>query len=239
MENNVSKIALARVKKLKYAILAGHDAAEEATNLHNGAYRLWKESWRETYKELKTEAKLKADDFTRQDIVSALFHGEEAVSLLLHTIYNLNLDAVRDHSYLAGYPADVVARLRAEGSLKVMSMEYLTLSPRWRRSEVGVPIAEVIIGLSVKIVETLGVNAVAVTRVDRSVNDMFAGFGATLLAPNLKMHNVAVDLMKLEHSEIRPNPDPAVNDLIKSFWRNRNDQVGIHGLAAIAVKKAA
>ena len=240
MTNNVSSLATARIKRMSYVLLPGNGASGAAER-HDHAYQLWKDSWQKTYSDLKTSSKLKADDFTRQDIISILYDGDEAVSLMLHTRYNLELEAVRDHSYLSSYPAEVVSRLRAEGHSSLLSFEYLTLSPKWRKTVVGAPVAKIISGLSVKIVEALGVSAIAVTRVDRGVNQIFGDFGARLLVSNLTMHNVSVDLMKLDYRDIRPGPEPEVNQLVEFFWHRRNDMIGLERIAAASAteKKAA
>jgi hypothetical protein len=238
MTDNVSSLSTARIKKMTYMLLPGNGAAC-AGERHDLAYQLWKNSWQKTYSELKTAATLKADDFTRQDIISVLFDGGEAVGLMLHTHYNLGLEAIRDHSYFSSYPAEVVARLRAERHNNVLSFEYLTLGSKWRKALVGTPVSKIISGLSAKIVETLNIDAIAVTRVDRRVNEIFAGFGAHVLVPNLTLHNVAVHLMKLDCRKIHSGPDPEVNQLVDHLWRRRTDLVGLERIAAAPAKKAA
>lgn len=233
MTNNVSSMTTARIRRMSYVLLPG-SGAEGAADRHNLAYQLWKDSWQKTYSDLKTAAKLKADDFTRQNIVSVLYDGNEAVALMLHSHYNLDLEAIRDHSYFSSYPAEIVNRLRAEGHSNVLSFEYLTLSSKWRKTVVDAPVAKILSGLSVKIVEALGISAIAVTRVDRGVNQIFSEFGARLLVPNLTMHNVAVDLMKLDCHDIQPGPDAEVTELVELLWHRRNDLAGLERIAAPA-----
>jgi hypothetical protein len=245
MSNGVSNLSLARIKKLEYVLLSGSEASGDLSRKHDQAYQLWKKNWQDTFAELKTEAKLKADDFTRQRVISALFSGETAVGLLLHTHFNLDLAAVRDHTYLATYPAHIIEELRAQGCSEVLSMEYLTLHENWRKHLVGVSMAEVILGLGAKVLEASNFSSmIVVTRNAKRVNQILYGYGARCLVPNLTKHNVSVDLVSLDHGKTHPGKDEEVNQLIEHFWRRRQDTVGIESLfqnpaAAAPQKKVA
>lgn len=226
--NNITNLSTARVKKLEYVLLSGYEVSENLTARHDSAYRLWKNNWLKTFTDLKSEATPKAEDFTRQTIIGALFQGDEAVGMLLYTHFNLNLEAMREHSYLSSYPAEIISRLRAEGHSEVLSMEYLTLDSRWRKSVVGVPIAEVILGLGAKVARESGLSAaIAVTRVDRRVNEILYSYGAQCLVSNLTKHNVSVDLVSFKDGHIHPGPNAEVNELVEFFWQNRNDTIGL------------
>lgn len=228
MNSGVTDLSAARIRKLEYVLFSGSDADEAFTARHDSAYQLWKGNWQDTFKELKSDAKLKADDFTRQLVISGLFDGNEAVGLLLHTHFNLDLAAVREHSYLSTYPAEIISRLRQEGCVDVLSMEYLTLSDRWRKHLVGISLAEVILGLGAKVLEASGFSSmIVVTRNEKNVNTILYGYGANCLASNLTKHNVAVDLVSLNKGETHPGQNPEVNKLIDYFWSRRRDSVGI------------
>jgi hypothetical protein len=116
MDNQPIDIRTARVKRLKYMLLSGHQVNDDHFVYHDNAYRLWRRNWCKTFRELKTDAMVRADDFVRPSVISALFDGQEAVALVLHTYFNLELEAFRDHSYLLStYPPAIIANLRAEG----------------------------------------------------------------------------------------------------------------------------
>jgi len=228
MRDGIIDLSAKRVRKLEYVLFSGENAGELFRKRHDNAYQLWQKNWQATFSELKTDAKLKADDFVRQHIIGGLFQGDEAVGLLLHTYFNLDLAAVRGHTYLATYPADIISRLRAEGKTEVLSMEYLTLDSRWRKHLVGVSLAEVILGLGAKVLEASGFESmIVVTRNEKRVNQILYGYGARCLAANLTKHNVPVDLVSLDHGNTHPGESPEVNELIEHFWSNRQDTVGI------------
>lgn len=243
MNSAVSSLSLARIKKLDYVLFSGGEAPENLTIRHDQAYKLWKKNWQDTFAQLKSEAKLRADDFTRQQVISALFSGDTAVGLLLHTHFNLDLEAVREHTYLSTYPAEIINSLREQGCAEVLSMEYLTLDENWRKHLVGVSMAEVILGLGVKVLEASGFGSMlVVTRNEKKVNEILYGYGARCLAPNLTKHNVAVDLVSLDRGKTHPGEHSEVNQLIDHFWRRRQDTVGVENLfssLAAPQKKAA
>ncbi len=224
MDDTVSNFGASRLHKLRYLLHSGSMADPATAPLHNSAFRLWQKSWRQTFAELRSEAVPRADDFTRQSVIGALFYRDEAVGLLLHTYFNLDLEATRAHSYLSTYPPSVVDKLRSEGIKEVFSMEYLTLDPNWRRNLVGVPLGEVLLGLGVKLAENSGLAAMlVVTRNEKRVNDILYGFGARCLAKDLTKHNVAVDLVSLDRGKTHPGPREEVNSWISHFWGKRED----------------
>lgn len=240
MNNNVTPLAAPKVRQLKYILFSGDRADEAFARRHDSAYQLWKRNWQKTFHELKSEWTLRADDFTRQSIVSALFDGEQAVGLLLHTYIDLNLEAVRDHSYLATYPAAIIDKLRAEGSGRVFSMEYLTLDPAWGRRVIGVPLAEIILGLGAKVAIASGLRSmIVVTRNDKRVNEILYGFGARCLSAGLQKHNVAVDLVALDEGKIHFDRDETLSRWIEYFWTQRVDATGfLDKLSSIRARSA-
>lgn len=239
MAQNPIQLGEARVAGLSYRLISGRHSAEEGCALHNAAYRLWHRCWESTFSELKSEAKLNPQDFLRQDIISALYDGQRAVGLLLHTYLNLELDAVREQPYLATYPAEVIDRLREEGVSKVLTMEYLTLDPLWRKSKVGLSMGEVILGLGAKLFAASGFEAMlVVTRNDRGVNQTLYGYGGRCLAAGLTKHNVPVDIVSLDRGKTRPGPNEKVNYWIEYFWGKRQDTVDIAKFSQSVLEQA-
>ncbi|MGZ3694761.1 MAG: hypothetical protein ACXWQO_11300 [Bdellovibrionota bacterium] len=224
MESNVLNLGEHKVASLRYLLLGGATVTPETYLLHNQAYALWTRSWQQTFADLKSEAKIKADDFLRQDVIGALFDKDKAVGLLLHTYLDLDLDAVRDHSYLVTYPSHIVSQLREAGATKVLTMEYLTLDKSWGRAKIGVALSEVILGLGVKLLENSGFGAmVVVTRNDRQVNRILYGYGARCLEAGLTKHNVSVDLVSLDQGTTHSGQNADVNRWIEYFWVRRED----------------
>ena len=240
MNQGVFQINEARLGRLRYILLSGSDAPPEFRAIHDCAYELWKLSWQETFAELKSDARVRADDFVRQDAISCLCEGDRAIGLLLHTHFNLELSAVRDHGYLATYPADVIDKIRAESTPEVLSMEYLTLDSRWRQSAAGVPLGEVLLGLGAKLSEVSEFGSmIVVTRNDRRVNEILYGYGARCLAADLRKHNVSVDLVSLDKGKTHPGKNPEVNRWIDYYWGRRVAAADFNGLARIGVRKKA
>lgn len=223
MAQDVEQINEYRIRKLRCFLLSGKHVDANLYPYHNNAFQLWQRNWQKTFAELKTHSQLSPDDFVRQDVITALFDGESAVGLLLHTYLDLNLEAVRDHSYLKTYPTEVLEALR-QSSGRVLSMEYLTLDQSWRKSQTGVALGEVMLGLGARVLESSNQPAmVVVTRNDRNVNNILYGYGARCLVPNLNKHNVLVDLVSLDQGKTRPGSDPEVNRWIEYFWERREN----------------
>lgn len=240
MIENVTPMGTSKMKELKYVLLAGDRADNAFYHLHDSAYRLWRTSWLRTLEELKSDHQLRADDFVRQELVTGLYWGDEAVGLLLHTYLDLGLEAVRDHSYLATYPAAVLDRLREEGASRVLSMEYLTLDRRWRKARVGVPLAEIMLGLGAKVSVASGLaSMLVVTRNDRHVNEILYSYGARCLVKDQSKHNVSVDLVSLDHGKVHFNGNEETRRWIEHFWDRRVDTTGLLEEIAATIRRAA
>lgn len=225
MSDNVTPLTIPRVKKLQYILLSGNRADESRVPYHDSAYELWQRSWQKTFEDLKSEHKLRAEDFTRHDLVAGLFYQGKAIGLLLHTIYDLELEAVRNQAYLATFPPEILEKVREEGTRQVLSMEYLTLDPAWGRRAIGIPLVEVIVGLSAKIAMTSNLRTIQVARIDRGIHEILYGYGARCLVKNLTLHNVAVDLVSLDAKDVHFNNDEKIRHWIEYFWVRRVDSI--------------
>lgn len=233
MGNQVVDLQKERAGKLQLILLPGHTVPPELREYHDNAYRLWRKVWESTFQELKTDATVRADNFVRQEIISALFLGKQAVGLILYSLFDLELVAVREHSYLETYPPELVSRLRDDGVHGVLSMEYLSLDPDWRVALDGAPLSKIMIGIAPKVFEWSGADAaVAVTRNEKKVNEALYGFGARCLRTNLTKHNVAVDIVAFRKGDPRPSGDPHVDGRIESLWAGRIDALDRSGKRA-------
>lgn len=233
METQIFDLKKRRVDKLQLILLSGHTVPLEYRAHYDSAYRLWQSVWTQTFQELKSQAAVQADDFVRQDIVSGLFDGQESVGLVLYTYHDLELSAVRDHSYLHTYPRAIVSELRKSGRSNLLSMEYLTLNPMWRSAFTGVSLAKVLLGIAPKILECSGVETIiTVPRKDIGIQKILYEYGARCLVKDLDKHNVKVDLASFERGRTKSSGNAEVDRLVEKYWSQRIDTVGLSRTAS-------
>lgn len=225
-----------------YYLLPSANPPAHLVGLHNQIHGFWKESWQEVLRQLKADATQLGDDFVRQDLVAAICTGGEVVAVHLYSVFALDSDAARAHRYLTGnYPPEFFEKLRAKGVRTVMSMEYLTVSPNWRKSQGGLHMGAVIGALGLRVMEHYGVDAViAPARRDHKVNEMAYAQGGECIIGNVMNHNVPCDLIAIQRQSVK-DPPPELARLRDQLWESRThvDSAGLVHQPARILKLAA
>ncbi|MGZ3696096.1 MAG: hypothetical protein ACXWQO_18780, partial [Bdellovibrionota bacterium] len=120
----------------QYYLLPSANPPAHLAGRHNQIHKFWKESWLEVLQQLKAETNQLDDDFLRQDFIASICTDAEVVAVHLYSIFALDTEASCAHRYLKGnYPPEFFEKLKAMGVRTVMSLEYLTVNPNWRKSQ--------------------------------------------------------------------------------------------------------
>lgn len=196
---------------------------------YNRIYTYWKIFWEDILKNLDGTTKINSDEFLRQDIVPVIMNGDEIVAIHLYTTFDLRCQTSIDHSYIAGnYPHSFIERLMEREATHLMSMEYLTVSPSWRKSRLGYSMAHVLLGLGLNVLKYEGLDAgIAPTRQDYKMHELAYTYGFDQIIPDVMMHNVKCDLVACFPQNIKHHPNLQVNRVVHELWENRIDL--IHG----------
>jgi hypothetical protein len=161
------------------------------------AYRCWSEVWKATLSELDNLPDVPSDEFTRQDEVGALFHGNECIGLTCFRWVDASRALFQDDSYFKVWPKETILAVRELG-LRLCILSNLTVAPHWRRATGG-SVMEVLGGLSVD--RFLGSDrnvVVATPRSDRGVNRLCYRLGFRALARDIIHHGVKIDLVAFD-----------------------------------------
>lgn len=207
----------------QYYLLPSATPPRELIDVHNKVYHFWKDMWVEVLGQLKADASHLDDDFLRQDFVAAICNDSGVAAVHLYSFFSLDADASRQHRYLAGnYPAEYFEKLIAMGIRTVMSMEYLTVNPAWRKRKADVHIGAALGGLGLEVMKYYGIDAaIAPARRDHKVHLMAYSQGGDCILENVVNHNVACDLIAIRREKVVPSPDRAVDVLQAELWRGR------------------
>ena len=162
--------------------------------LLGSAYQCWSEVWKQTFTELEGRSELHSDDFTRQDEVSALFHGYECIALFFSRQVDLSSPLARDDSYFSVWPQAARDAACAQGS-RVWVSSNITIHPN-RRKPANVQLSRLICALIIErfLISDADV-LVGTMRNDRNMNAITYALGAKPIACGLTHHGVPVDLV--------------------------------------------
>lgn len=214
------------LKQIKYHIL--RPASPNTRDLQHQVYAFWKALWRETFAKVGRAEDLNPDDFFRQDLITALVAGDKIVACHLYTHFDLEFQPAREHSYFGGINPETLNRLVREGYPRVMSMEYMSVHPDWRKSKTGVPFGEVLLALGMRLLPFTSCDAALGTgRVDIRVDQSGLPQGFVAYQDPIEKYNYQCRLMVCPYGASRPHPDPEINGLVQRLWSQRVDETGL------------
>lgn len=191
--------------------------------LHDQVYALWRSVWNEVFRGLQLSEAVLADEFGRQHLIGCIANFDVPVAIHLYSFYSLARGAAREQTYLRQYPDTFFAKLRRLGVEEVMSMEYMTVSPDWRKSKQSLHVGAVLGALAPEVARQFGRDAaIAPARRDHKVHELAHSLGGESIIENVLNHNVACDFVAIRTSNMRPHPDPIVAAAVDQLWRVRS-----------------
>ncbi len=209
----------------RYVILPGKPGpGSQNQELHDRAYEFWKSFWSKIYSDAGSPESFVPEDFTRQDFIPVILHGDTIVAMHLYTIFNIRSLAIREHRYFKFFPEEFFSYLWDHSVDSVLSLEFLTVAEGWRKHDIGVSLSRVLVDCSRRLMNQLPVGAlIGPARSDNKVNEMVVDFGFTTFQAGLKKRNFTVDLMVGFRNQIHPCSDFASHALAKELWNKRQD----------------
>jgi hypothetical protein len=199
--------------------------SDEQIEDYNRVYLFWRDFWTRVFRANGSSAVPTADNFRRQGQIAVLEHAGQIAGLSMHSRFDLRLVADREHSYMGIYDDRFLKPLRERGVASVMTYEYLTVPPEFRRSLIGVSLGAVLIGLGLKLAVEAGVDAViAPARRDVGVHRLAHDQGAVSLVEDISMHETPCDLIAFYRERIRLPHDPVQAALIERLWSELKDE---------------
>lgn len=231
------------VDKLQYCLLPSANPPPHKVKHHNDLYEMWHAVWTKTFADLKLDPACLRDEFVRQDFIAALFHDGQPIAAHLYSFFSIDCLAARQHGYLNGnYPEIFFQKLKQEGVRDVMSMEYMTVHPEWRKSKSIVHLPAVTAGLAFEVMKAYGGDAaIAPARLDHKVHLLAPPYGGVSLIKNVVNHNVPCDLLMCKKANLKPHDSPEIQALVDALWRKREAYLSCAPLAEVLPfrKKAA
>jgi hypothetical protein len=221
--------------------VSGPDCSPDERDLKNKVYKTWEGIWREVFGAVGQADALSPDEFYRQKILALITNEQsEFVGMHLYTFFDLNSLPDRNHSYFDGIAEFSFERIKAMKMMRIMSMEYLTVSPDWRKSKSGISWSDVIIGLGQKVLSLSTFDAVCGTpREGVGVDKATDRLGWITIQPEIKKYDYVCSLVACARPNFKDHPDQSIQQLIDELWTNRIDTSGLVRPAIETNKKAA
>lgn len=229
-----------RLSELEYVIIPGRLYGQpELEALNNEAFRYWKSFWQGVFAQNGCPEDLNEDAFIRQNMICILKTKNEIAGMHLYSFYNLSQDASLNHSYIKDSYNDLyIERLRSLNIKKVMSLEYLTVSPGWRKKYIGVSLGNLLVGLSGRVLSAVNYDAsIAPSRSDVGVTAMACDIGGEIVIGNIEMHKTMCDLITIRNRKLKPHPDSIVNRWVEHYWNTRQDLAGYTSNLVVNLQK--
>lgn len=223
-------------QELEYFILPARFCDEKRLSLLNQIYEFWHHGWSKVFKENGASKIPNADDFFRQDFVTAVTHGKEIAAIHFYSLYDFRSSLIAKNNYVIDHFNDeFIRQCQDKNYLKLMSMESLLGNPEYRKSKSGVNFAELMGSLGQKIfLNYTDADCIFTpTRADNKTTEAGARIGLLPLQRGLMVHNTPVDLLVCDRNGVIPPPDPA-RFFLEHLWKNRNVDEGISRIKVAA-----
>lgn len=209
------------INKVIYHII--DPSGRSGLEIQNLVYDSWKVLWRGVFDQVGRGEDLDPDDFFKQNLITALTMENEVVGFNLSTFYDLNRHVSSEHSYFGDIDKDLMSELRASGLQRLMSIEYLSVNPKWRRSLTGISFSDVLMSLGTTLLPYLSCDAVIGTaRVDVKVDAASVRLGFKPYQV-IKKYDYECRVVVCTEQSAKPHSDPLTRQLINSLWATRND----------------
>ncbi|MBK7963485.1 MAG: hypothetical protein IPK04_21200 [Bdellovibrionales bacterium] len=222
-----------KVDSLDYLLMPGKcHFGSLIINQYNTVYSHWKTLWTQEFSSVGNQQPLAADDFMRQDIIASLWSGSHLVAFHLYCLFDLDQIPTLDHRYFSIFDSVAIETLTKRKASRLMSMEFLSVHPDWRKSKTGISLAAVMVGLGMKIMQNSDLQAtIAPAKKTAKIDDLALAFGSTCLRKDVYRGNIHCDLMACFKADLISYPDPQVNGGVQSLWLRRQDPLNLLSLA--------
>lgn len=222
--NKEFEIVRKKIEKAKYIVLTGKMAPHsEHFDLYKNVYKLWTATWTKAFAAVGSPESFSPDNFYRQDYIPVIAYNDQPIAAHFYTLFYLDNPASIDHSYFEIFSESALQQLKAKQVQSLLSLEYLSVDPAYRKSAIGFSVAEVLSGLCCRFLKEVNCDAglgvaVKAARIDKMAKNL----GFELLDSDARRGNLVCDIV-VKYSETvgaGVHPDPLVNSFVDSLWNN-------------------
>lgn len=225
LKNCKSDLNKEKIKQARYVLLKGKLPPESPQfELYKNVYKLWTETWKKTFGDVGSFEAFSPDEFYRQDIIPVIAYKDEPIAAHFYSLFHLDNPAAMDHHYFEIFSKGSIQELRKSNRKLLMSLEYLTVNPEYRKSQSGVSFAEMLISLGCLVLREIGYDAALGVAVKAAkVDKMAFKLGFDLLDDNACRGNLVCDIVVryLETIDNSLHPEIDVDRYMKQLWETK------------------
>lgn len=209
--------------ELSFSLISGKRSRSVIDRkLRESAFELWEPFWKDVYITAGSDYIPKADDFLRQDLITVINYHNRTIGLLFSSFYDLKCLVNQHHSYLKFYNSEFFSYLNSQESSEVMTFEYLTLLPDYRKSIIGCNLAGIIFRLAFELWKSTAARSIIVTaRNDVKVNQRLLELGLHVVQEATKQRNFECDLMAYRPGDFQELKNPQDLKIFHRLWETR------------------
>lgn len=213
--------------KSNYKVLSGKMLPGSPNfELYKNVYKLWFKTWKKAFNDVGSPEAFSPDDFYRQDLIPVIAYKTEPIAAHFYTMFHTENPAAMDHHYFDIFSDKTLNILKSNDSKRLMSLEYLTVNPFYRKSTIGFSLGEVISALGCKLLKEISYDAALGVAVKAAkVDKMALKLGFDILDNQAKRGNLVCDIVVKYSKTVHKNthPDIIVNDFINYLWDNQTN----------------
>ncbi|HWU44948.1 MAG TPA: hypothetical protein VN132_15955 [Bdellovibrio sp.] len=185
----------------------------------NEVYGAWKTVFSSVLE--KAGGALDPDDFFRNHQICVITQNKKIVCLWTMTMFDIDLLSSKEHHYIRALHPSSCAELVTRKLKRLVSIEYLTVLPEWRRNQGSVLWPDIMIGLGGMIVDTSPADGlIATPRIDLKVDQTATYFGGEILQEPINKMNYPCAVMVMHRNAQRSFRNETISQYIQSLWRN-------------------
>jgi hypothetical protein len=198
--------------------------------LFNPAYLYWKNTWSAFFRRAGSPPDaLKTDNFIRADYVVVLHDQEEIAGMVLASVFHGQALTTFDHLSVAPFPERIHEKMRNWPGSRCLTGEYLSVNPTYKKSVLGVSLAEIMCGILHKILDERGIEMLMASTVRAAhVADIGRDFGYEEVGSFTKL-GVDCVLMFNTTRNIQRHPNEAMLAEVDRLWSAKNDYTNLMG----------
>lgn len=210
-------------RMLRFLVIPTRSVEPQYQTDLNKAYSCWKSVWSKALSdEMNVKDVLYSDSFTRQQLLTAVFYGEEPLCLATLNPYNLNLQKDLDDSYFKVWPEEVLDKLRIHTNV-VFASCHATVNFNFRKGQLGFSGIELLCAMLVQYLKSTDVNTIVCTpRREKRVQEACYRTGAVLHVEDIPytIPGQRIDLITWHSWIDQDRWDPDIRSLTHYIWEN-------------------
>lgn len=197
-------------------------------DFYNQSFGFWRQFWNQVYKDNGTSEEVNCDDIFRTDIFAVLKYQNDILASHCYCMFDFQADVTMEQSYVKrSFPVETIEEFKKMGIRNVLSGEYLTVNPKYRRKVVGLPFAEIITSLGTQVLKAIHCDgAIAVVRDDVPVWKVPAKVGFKKIGDSRALHGTPCVICYIKTEDVVDLPDKSHAEVVLKLWDERRDLVG-------------